>query len=67
MDIEKTQSLIADMKEGRVTWEILNTPVPSPFAHNLIVLGEADVVLMKDRRQRLIELHEAILRKKHGK
>lgn len=67
MDIEKTQRLIADMKKGLVTWEILSTPVPSPFAHNLIVLGEADIVLMKDRRQRLIELHEAIMEKSYGR
>ncbi|RLF32018.1 MAG: ATP-dependent helicase [Thermoplasmata archaeon] len=67
MDIEKTQKLIADMKKGRVTWEITSTPVPSPFAHNLIVLGEADIVLMKDRRQRLIELHEAIMERRYGR
>jgi len=63
MDIENTQKLIYDMKKGRVTWERVRTRVPSPFAHNLIVLGEADIVLMKDRRQRLIELHEAIMEK----
>lgn len=64
MDIEKTQNIISNMKKGHITWEKTHTPIPSPFAHNLIVLGEADVVLMKDRRQRLIELHEAVIRRK---
>ncbi|MFQ5816175.1 MAG: hypothetical protein ACE5G7_06730 [Candidatus Hydrothermarchaeaceae archaeon] len=35
--------------------------VREPFAHNLIVLGEADVILMEDRKKRLLELHEAIV------
>ncbi|MGF3585078.1 MAG: ATP-dependent helicase [Thermoplasmatota archaeon] len=63
MDIENTKKLIKDIKTGKISIEVVDTPVPSPFAHNLIVLGEADIVLMKDRRQRLIELHEAMMKK----
>jgi len=40
---------------------IVRLPYPSPFALNLYVLGEEDVVLMEDRRKVLRELHERIL------
>jgi ATP-dependent Lhr-like helicase len=36
-------------------------PYPSPFAFNLYVLGEEDVVLMEDRRRVLRALHEKIM------
>ncbi len=40
----------------------ISTPVPSPFAHNLILLGESDVILMADRKKRLLQLYEAVMR-----
>ena len=63
MDIENTKKLLKDIKNGKITYKIIKTPIPSPFAHSLIVLGEPDIILMKDRRQRLIELHEALTKK----
>ncbi len=62
LDIEKAKEVIGWLKEGRVKVETIETEVPSPFAHNLIVLGEADVILMEDRKRRLLELHEAVVR-----
>ncbi|MDI9643223.1 MAG: ATP-dependent helicase [Archaeoglobales archaeon] len=41
--------------------QIVRTPYPSPFAFNLFVLGEEDVVLMEDRRKVLKELHEKVM------
>ncbi|MCS7130846.1 MAG: ATP-dependent helicase [Archaeoglobaceae archaeon] len=41
--------------------KIARTPYPSPFAFNLFVLGEEDVVLMEDRRKVLKELHEKVM------
>ena len=35
-------------KSGEMEWDVIRTDVPSPFAHNLIVLGEPDVILMKE-------------------
>lgn len=40
---------------------IVKTPYPSPFAFNLYLLGEEDVVLMEDRRKVLRELHEKVM------
>jgi ATP-dependent Lhr-like helicase len=63
MDVERAEKVLENIKKGKIKYEFVKTEVPSPFAHNLIVLGEADIVLMKDRRERLIELHEAIMSK----
>ncbi|KAA0018430.1 MAG: ATP-dependent helicase [Thermoplasmata archaeon] len=62
MDIRKAETVLKNLKDGRLNYEVIETSVPSPFAHNLIVLGEADIVLMKDRRERLMELHERIMK-----
>ncbi|HDO19256.1 MAG TPA: ATP-dependent helicase [Thermoplasmatales archaeon] len=62
MDIRRAKEILQKIREREIKYEIINTKVPSPFAHNLIILGEADIVLMKDRRERLMELHKMILR-----
>ncbi|HDM66844.1 MAG TPA: ATP-dependent helicase, partial [Thermoplasmatales archaeon] len=62
MDIHRAEEVIGKLKRGDIVYEVIETRHPSPFAHNLVVLGEADVVLMKDRRERLIELHEKIMK-----
>jgi ATP-dependent Lhr-like helicase len=35
---------------------------PSPFAHNLFVISESDVVLMEDRKKLLLKLHEKVFK-----
>ncbi len=61
LDMASAEKLIGWMKNGKVKVVNTQTEVPSPFGHNLIVLGEADVVMMEDRKRRLLELHEAIM------
>jgi ATP-dependent Lhr-like helicase len=63
LDIKRAKEVIKKIKNGDIMVESISTEFPSPFAHNLIVLGEADIVLMEDRRKRLIQLHEAIMKK----
>nr|MDO8091071.1 hypothetical protein [Candidatus Sigynarchaeota archaeon] len=41
--------------------KINRVPYPSPFAFNLYVLGEEDIVLMEDRRKVLRALHEKVM------
>ena len=62
MDVKRANDILRRIEKGEIEYEVIETRIPSPFAHNLIVLGEADVVLMKDRRERLMELHEKIMR-----
>jgi ATP-dependent Lhr-like helicase len=61
MDLEKAKLVIDWLKDGKLRYEVISTEVPSPFAHNLIVLGEADIILMKDRKERLLQLHREVM------
>jgi ATP-dependent Lhr-like helicase len=63
LDIERAKLVINWIREGKVKIIKTITEVPSPFAHNLIVLGEADIVLMGDRKQRLLELYNAVMKR----
>ena len=40
---------------------VVETPFPSPFAHNLVALQASDVVLMESRRELLHELHRRVM------
>ena len=62
MDIKRTKEIVNMLKDGKIKYEVIQTKNPSPFAHNLILLGDADIILMKDRKRRLIELHEKIMK-----
>jgi ATP-dependent Lhr-like helicase len=63
MDLEHARDVVEMIRQGNLNLQIVETDAPSPFAHNLIVLGEADIILMKDRRRRLLQLYEAVMRK----
>ncbi|MCW1300894.1 MAG: ATP-dependent helicase [Candidatus Nanoarchaeia archaeon] len=60
MDLENMLKVVEWLMRKRIKWKFIRTEVPSPFAHNLIVLGEADVIFMKERKERLLELYEEV-------
>lgn len=60
MDIEAAMDFLA--RTGKeINLVIVRTPYPSPFAFNMYLLGEQDVVLMEDKRKILRELHEKVM------
>jgi ATP-dependent Lhr-like helicase len=62
MDLRHAKQVLEELENGRVKYEFLKqSTVPSPFAHNLIVLGESDVVMMEDRKKLLLELHKKVV------
>lgn len=63
MDLGKAEEVLSWLRNGKLGYEVIATDVPSPFAHNLIVLGEADIILMGDRKQRLLELYNAVMKR----
>jgi len=63
MDLPNAKKILDSIKNKEIECKVISTIVPSPFAHSLITFGEADVILMKDRRKKLRELHQAILQK----
>jgi ATP-dependent Lhr-like helicase len=63
MDVRRTKLVLEWIRNGNLKLKKVSTQVPSPFAHNLIVLGEADIILMEDRKKRLLQLYEAVMRR----
>ena len=62
-DLEHALEVQQGIRSGKFKVVIAETPVPSPFAHNLIVLGEADIIRMTDRKERLLRLYEEVVRR----
>ncbi|MDI6820282.1 MAG: ATP-dependent helicase [Candidatus Hodarchaeaceae archaeon] len=63
MDVKKVKLVLDWLRDGKLKLDVISTDVPSPFAHNLIVLGEADIILMEDRKKRLLQLYEAVMKR----
>ncbi len=71
MDIIHLEEVAEKIKKKVIKVVVIGPlPVPSPFAHGIVVKGYSDVVLMEDRKRILSLLHEkikAILEKKQAK
>jgi len=68
-DVENAKKILKMIEEGKIKFEILPpSNLPSPFAHNLFVISESDVILMEDRKRLLLELYKKTLEEiEHGK
>ncbi|MEM7826869.1 MAG: ATP-dependent helicase [Candidatus Aenigmatarchaeota archaeon] len=62
-DLKRTKEIISLIKNKKIKYEVIETSLASPFAHGLLILGEADIITMKDRKRRLLELYENIMRR----
>jgi len=63
MDMPRAKEIIKSLKNGDIKYQIVETSVPSPFSHIMLTFGEADIVMMKDRRKHLRELRKYVLSK----
>ena len=61
MDLPRAKEVLAKLNKGDIEYKIIETSVPSPFSHVMVTFGEADVVMMKDRRRYLRELHKHVM------
>ena len=59
MDLGNALDFLNRVKEMEI--KIVRVPYPSPFALNIYVLGEEDVVLMEDKKKIIRQLHERIM------
>lgn len=67
MDIKNAQHVLGSIETGDVKVRPMEyTSTPSPFAHNAILTGISDMVLMEDRGALLRELHRRVLSKVMG-
>lgn len=61
MDLEHAKEVIEGIKEGEIEYIEKETQVASPFAHNLVIQGQSDVVMMEDKKKRLQKLHDQVM------
>jgi len=60
-DIEHVKEVLRGIERGEIEIKVVETPFPSPFAHNLVALQASDVILMESRRELLLQLHRKVL------
>lgn len=61
MDIANAKRILEWLKDGRLKVVRLGrVSVPSPFAHNIVLEGMSDVVLMEDRRALLLRFQRMV-------
>lgn len=64
MDINNAKLFLKNIEQGVWKFKIYrNLELPSPFAHNMVVMGDNDVVLMKSKRELIKLLHKQIMRR----
>ena len=64
MDLRRAREVLEGIEGGAIevrTSDFSN--LPSPFAHNVVLQGVSDLVLMEDRSALLRELHRQVLRR----
>lgn len=64
MDLRHAREVIERIENGDLAVKYSDfAPLPSPFAHNVVLVGMSDIVLMEDRTALLRELHREILKR----
>lgn len=67
MDIKNARVVLDMMDAGEMKVDVVPyNGTPSPFAHNVILSGYSDIVLMEDRSALLKELHRKVLHRAMG-
>ena len=62
MDIERAELVCKWIDDGLVKIEKVNTPLPSPFAMNLVLQGYSDLLKIEDKIEFLKRMHKEIIR-----
>ncbi len=63
MHIDAAKKVLSWIHNGEIELEVIGpNMVPSPFAHNIVVQGYSDVVLMEDRKKLLQKLYEQTMK-----
>ncbi len=64
MDLHHARQVLQGIEEGRIQVHLTSwSNVPSPLAHNVVLAGISDIVLMEDRSAMLRDLHRKVLRR----
>ena len=63
MDIENTKLVLEGIEQKKIKIEEIDTPMPSPFAFNLVIQGYTDVMKIEDKIEFVRRMHKNILAK----
>jgi len=66
MDIRHAEEVVDGLREGDIEYQVEETRVPSPFAHNLVLQGQSDVIMLDDKQERLQQLHQQVMERIEG-
>ena len=58
MDIDKAKFVLRQIEQKKVAIKIVETPLPSPFALQLILQGHSDLIRIEDKQAFLRRMHE---------
>ncbi|MFH1326843.1 MAG: ATP-dependent helicase [archaeon] len=62
MDIKSTKMILKEIKRLIIKYKIIETPLPSPFALNLILQGHTDLIRIEDKQAFLKRMHDLHLK-----
>jgi len=64
LDLKHAREVLQDIDDGKVEVVVSDySDTPSPFAHNVVMIGISDVVMMDDRSTLLRQFHQKVLEK----
>ena len=64
MDVATAEKILVDVEMGRRRFLVCpRSDMPSPFTHDLILLGYSDVVLMADKKALLESLYDNVMKR----
>ncbi len=61
MDIKHTREVVKNLEGGKIDLEVIESDIPSPFSHNLILQESTDVIRVEDKKERLQQLHKQVM------
>jgi len=62
MDLDNAMDIVKGIEKGDIKVHTSSySEVPTPFAHNAVLVGMSDIVLMEDRSTLLREMHRKVL------
>jgi ATP-dependent Lhr-like helicase len=60
MDIENAKKILEKIENGELKFKFFSTSIPTPFAHNIVLLGLTDILMLEDRRKILEKFSKQI-------
>ncbi|MFW6040648.1 MAG: ATP-dependent helicase [Thermoplasmatota archaeon] len=62
LDMKNAHKVLQWLEDDKMTIETIDySETPSPFAHNIIMVGVSDVIMMEDRSSLLRQFHQRVL------